>query len=113
MPFYKLSEMQLKQKRPGISGKIISGQNMQMAFIKLEVGATTNHCHINEQMGYVLSGVVEISIGDEKKECSAGDAYLIPSNVIHGFKALSKNGVEYLEIFSPPKEENLQWYFSG
>ena len=31
----------------------------------------------------------------------------IHSNVPHGFKTLGDEDVEYIEIFSPPKEENM------
>ncbi len=110
--FYKVSDMPLKQKHAGMLGRIISGANAQMAFIKLEHGVITNHNHPNEQMGYILSGEVEITIGTVKKICRAGDAYLIPAHLQHGFKVVSKDGCEYLEIFSPPKEENRVWYDS-
>ena len=69
-----------------------------------------HHSHVNEQLGYILSGEVEITIGDEKKICRVGDVYLIPSNISHGFKVLSQEGVEYIELFSPPKNENKEWY---
>ena len=45
-------------------------------------------------------------IEKEKKICGAGEAYLILSNVTHGFKVLSRDGVDYIEVFSPPKDEN-------
>ena len=57
-------------------------------------------------MGYILSGEVEITIGHEKWLCSDGDAYQIPSNLPHGFKPMALEGVDYIEIFSPPKKEN-------
>lgn len=110
--FYKISDMPLKKKHEGMSGRIISGANAQMAFIKLDYGVITNHNHLNEQMGYILSGEVEITIGTAKKICRAGEAYLIPAYLQHGFKVLSRDGCEYLEIFSPPKEENKIWYDS-
>ena len=110
MPFFDWSKMPLKEKSPGMSGKVVTGEKMQLAFVKLAYGVETNHSHMNEQIGYILSGEVELTIGSEKKACIKGDAYLVPSNVRHGFKVLSKEGVEYIEIFSPPKQENQEWY---
>ena len=49
---------------------------------------------------------VEITIDGHTKVLGPGDAYYIPSNVQHGFCVSQAEGVEYLEIFSPPKEEN-------
>ena len=106
MPFTKFSKAELIKARDGIYAKVISGERLQMARIHLEHGVETNHSHPHEQMGYILSGQVEITIGNEKKSCSPGDAYHIQSNVQHGFRPLATEGVDYLEVFSPPKEEN-------
>ncbi|MBW1780260.1 MAG: cupin domain-containing protein [Deltaproteobacteria bacterium] len=106
MPFYNLREIDFRQKQKGIYGKIVDGEKMQMALVHLDFGIETNHSHPNEQIGYVLSGSAEIQIGKEKRICGAGEAYLIPSDVKHGFKVLSQDGMDYMEIFCPPKEEN-------
>lgn len=110
MYFYNLAKMKFKQKYQGIWGLVITGTHMQMTVVRLDFGVSTHHSHPNEQMGYILKGEVEITINEEKKLCRAGDAYVIPSHTPHGFKVLSKTGVEYLEMFSPPKQENTLWY---
>lgn len=109
MGFFDLAKMDLKQRKKGMFGKIITGKNMQMAFIRLEYGVETNHSHENEQMGYILSGEVEITIADTRRKCRSGDVYLIAPNVQHGFKVLSEF-VEYIELFSPLKKELKDWY---
>ena len=106
MPFYNLSEIEFRQKRIGMYGKIVDGEKMQMALVHLDFGIETNHSHPNEQTGYILSGRAEITIDQEKRICGPGEAYLIPSNVTHGFKVLSRDGMDYIEVFSPPKDEN-------
>ena len=77
-----------------------------MTIIKLDPGVTTSHSHINEQIGYILSGKVELTINNEKRVLEKGYSYYIPSNAGHGFKVLENKPLEYLEIFTPPKEEN-------
>lgn len=106
MNIYDFNTMKFLQKRTGVFVKIVTGEKMQMALEKLDYGVANKHSHPNEQMGYVLKGEVEITIADETKKCGPGIAYYIPSNVLHGFKVLSKEGAEWIEIFSPPKEEN-------
>jgi quercetin dioxygenase-like cupin family protein len=106
MPFYNLSEIEFRQKRTGMYGKIVDGEKMQMALVHLDFGIETSHSHPNEQIGYILSGRAEIKIGKEKRICGRGEAYLIPSDVTHGFKVLSRDGVDYIDVFSPPKDEN-------
>lgn len=105
MYFYNLLAMEFKQKREGVFFKSITGEKIQLIYIRLNPGQVTNHSHINEQMGYIIFGKVELTIGDEKKVLGPGEAYHIPSNIQHGFRVLSDKDLEYLEIFSPPKEE--------
>ena len=106
MPFYHLRETPYKQKRKGVQIKAISGEYIQMTFIQLEPGFVSSHKHPEEQMGYILSGEIELVIGQERMECIGGDGYFIPSETLHSFRVLSKQPVELLEVFSPPKEEN-------
>ncbi len=106
MYFYPDFSKNLKKKREGVFLNTLTGEKIQMTYIRLSPGESTNHAHTNEQSGYILKGKVEITINGEKNICKAGDAYIIPSNVSHGFRVPDDGDVEYLEIFSPPKEEN-------
>jgi mannose-6-phosphate isomerase-like protein (cupin superfamily) len=106
MYFFQDLATNLKKKRDRVFINCIRGKNVEMLFIKLEPGESTFHSHSNEQMGYILSGEAEISIDGEIQICRAGDGYYIPCNVQHGFKVLNNNCLEYIEVFSPPKDEN-------
>lgn len=103
--FFNIPSMTYQKKRERVYAKIITGENLQCCFVRLEAGEKTYHSHSNEQMGYILSGQVEVMIDGQVKQLTAGDAYHIPSNIPHGFKVLSNDYVEYFEIFSPPKDE--------
>ena len=106
MAFYDFNQIEFKQKRDKVFMKVISGENVQLVLIKLKPGATTWHSHPHEQMGYILSGKVAITIVDERKVCGPGEAYHVPSHVKHGFEVLGEEDLQYIEIFSPPKDEN-------
>ena len=95
-----------KKKRDCVFIKSITGENAQLTFIQLEPGEMTSHHHPHEQMRYILSGQVELTVDGNTKVLGPGDAYYIPGNVQHGFSVTTVEGVEYIEIFSPPKEEN-------
>jgi quercetin dioxygenase-like cupin family protein len=43
----------------------------------------TLHSHQNDQVGYVVYGEVEITIGDETRICYGGDSYAIPGGILH------------------------------
>ena len=60
------------------------------------------HQHVQEQFGYVISGGFEMTVGDETAILDAGDAYFIPSNVPHMFRAIGET--EAIDVFSPRRE---------
>lgn len=107
MTFSNFAEKPFIEKKPGIFMKVLTGQNMQLAYGHLEPETTTLHSHPNEQIGYILSGEVEITIDTKASLCKSGMAYSIPAGVKHGFKVVSTEPLEYIEIFSPSKKENI------
>ncbi len=106
MGFYNFNQIVFIQKRENVFIKSITGKKLQMLLVRLKSGEKTDHRHPQEQVGYILSGKVELTIANEKRVCGPGEAYHIPSNIQHGFEVLSEEGLEYIEIFSPPKAKN-------
>ena len=104
--FYNMNEIPFRQKREmlDITGK--TGKNLQMIIGRLDPGFASDHSHPQEQMGFILSGEIELTIGNETRRCGAGYAYHIPANVHHSFRVVSDSPAEILDIFSPPKDEN-------
>ncbi len=107
MYFYDLESMEYKEKRENLHVKVITGKNIQIGFGKLDPGFTSDHSHPNEQIGRVISGEIELTINGETKTCTAGDIYHIPPEAHHSFKVLSDRPAEIMDIFSPPKAENI------
>ena len=106
MSFFHIASIPYQKKRERVFIKSITGERLQFTFIRLEAGESTHHRHPEEQMGYILSGHVEVTIDEQTHVLGPGEAYHIPANVPHGFRVTEAEGVEYLEVFSPPKEEN-------
>lgn len=63
------------------------------------------HTHPHEQIGYLVSGRVKFELGDETKELTAGDSWVIPSEVPHEVTAIVDSVA--LDIFSPAREEYI------
>jgi len=105
MRFYDFAEIEYKKLRDRVFLKHITGERSQLCLIRLDPGETTDHSHPQEQIGYILSGQVEVFIGEERKILGPGEGYHIPGGVRHGFR-VGDAPVEYIEIFAPPKEEN-------
>jgi quercetin dioxygenase-like cupin family protein len=70
----------------------------------LEAGAVVaEHSHMNDQVGYIVSGKLEITIGGETRVCQSGDSYAIPGGVPHSARALAQTVA--IDVFSPPRND--------
>lgn len=66
-------------------------------------GIVPIHNHPHEQIGYVVTGAIEFTIGERVEVLRAGDGYVIPGNVPHACRALEDSVA--IDIFSPVREE--------
>ena len=106
MYFRKLNSEKYFVKREGVEIKDITGTSSQLTIVRLTPGIKTNHNHPQEQIGFILSGEIRITIGQQQEILSKGDGYYIPSNLQHGFEVVSNDPAVFIEVFSPPKQEN-------
>lgn len=77
---------------------------VEFAFAADGVGAPHSHPHV--QSTYVKSGRFEFTVGDETFEVGPGDAFVIPSNAVHGCRALGEAGV-LVDTFTPRRDDFL------
>jgi len=91
----------------GITRRTLStGQKLMLCLFEWEPGAILpEHSHHHEQVGYVVSGKVEFTIGERTILLGPGESYAIPSNVVHSGKSYEPTRV--LDAFSPIREEYL------
>ncbi|MEW5910399.1 MAG: cupin domain-containing protein, partial [Thermodesulfobacteriota bacterium] len=69
----------------GVTLRLVSGEKMSMAFYSLNPHAIIpEHAHPHEQMGTVLKGSLQLTIGGVEKIVTQGIAYHVPSNLPHG-----------------------------
>lgn len=61
------------------------------------------HSHMNDQVGYVVKGKLEMTVGEETRTLQAGDSYAIPGGVPHSAVALEDAVV--IDVFSPPRND--------
>jgi quercetin dioxygenase-like cupin family protein len=103
--FIKNNERELKAHIEGIKYKTF-GERTSLSEFSLEKGSTIpKHMHPHEQTGYVISGRLLFSIGDERFEAEPGDSWNIPGNVEHDVEVLEDTVV--IEVFSPAREDYL------
>ena len=61
------------------------------------------HHHMNDQVGYVVAGELELTVGDKTEVLKVGDSYAIPGGIQHGAKA--RVATVLIDVFSPPRED--------
>ena len=105
MYFFGLDELKEKEIAPNVKIRTISGEKMMISYVTLAPHAEVPlHNHPHEQVGIILEGEMEFTIGNETRICKKGDTYVIPGGVMHGVRVLDKPAVA-MDIFSPPREE--------
>lgn len=104
-PFVDSGKAARRTLAPGVTATIAWGEKLMLSLVTLEPGAVVApHSHPHEQMGLMVSGTMELTIGDETRILSAHDMYVIPGGVTHSAKG-GAEGALALDAFSPPREE--------
>jgi quercetin dioxygenase-like cupin family protein len=86
---------------------LVHGKNTLMTEFILKKGAVLPaHRHPQEQTGYLVSGHMYLTIGDEEHEVRTGDSWMIPGNVEH--RATIVTDSIAVEVFSPVRNDYLQ-----
>jgi len=85
---------------------LVYGDRTLMAEFRLEHGADLpRHSHPHEQTGYLVSGEIELTIGDETHQVKPGDSWCIAGGVEH--KATVLEDSVAIEVFSPVREDYI------
>jgi len=105
--YVKIAGVEATDLGEGVTRKILaSGGTMMTVQFSFDKGAVgTPHTHVHEQVGYVLQGRFELTLGNDKTTLEAGDTYYVPSNTVHGVVAL-EDGV-LLDVFTPQRQDFL------
>ncbi|MDE2710932.1 MAG: cupin domain-containing protein [Acidobacteriota bacterium] len=92
-----------------LSRRIITADRAMLTHVYLDKGAVVPmHSHDNEQITYVISGVLRFWIEDEDSEpidVKAGEVLVLPSWVPH--KAIALEDTLDVDIFTPPRQDWL------
>ncbi len=108
MSHIKSSQIEVEEVAPGMTRQIMGyDSDIMLVKVNFEKGAIGyEHQHHHQQVSYVISGKFEVNIGGKKEVLEAGDAFVIPSDVLHGAVCL-ESGV-LIDTFSPLREDFLE-----
>ncbi len=92
---------------PGVAIRTHALQNLMLSVVHCEEGAVVAlHAHPHEQMGLLISGHFDFTIGGVTRRLGPGDMWRIPSGVPHTVVAVGGPAVA-IDIFSPVREDYL------
>jgi len=104
---YRWDSIQPDTPVPLLHRRLIKGEQILLAMIRLEKGCTVAlHHHHSEQVAYVISGRVRWGLGEpgtpERREfeMGGGEVLHLPSNLPHQIEALEESQI--LDMLSPP-----------
>jgi quercetin dioxygenase-like cupin family protein len=98
-----------EQLNPLLSRQFVSGAQAMLSRIQLQKGCVVPwHSHPNEQIVFILSGILRFTVGEEGAEkhvydVHGGETLVIPGNVPHMAEALEDT--DNLDIFAPPRQD--------
>jgi quercetin dioxygenase-like cupin family protein len=90
---------------PGVEIRTSWCKHMMLSVVHLEAGAVVpDHSHPHEQMGIMISGRLQFTIGGHTRILSPGDIWRIPGGVVHRVVAIDGPAVA-LDAFHPIRED--------
>jgi quercetin dioxygenase-like cupin family protein len=107
--WYRWEDIPRETVSPMLDRKLITGDRMMIAQVFLKKGCIVpKHSHENEQITYILEGVLRFWIGEDESQevlVRAGEVLTIPSNVPHKAEALEDT--LDVDVFTPPRQDWL------
>ena len=106
---HRWDDLPREELSPTIRRRLITGDSMMIAHVYLAKGAIVpKHAHHNEQITYILEGVLRFRLGEDEAEqidVHAGEVLTIPPHVPHTAEALEDT--LDVDVFTPPREDWL------
>jgi quercetin dioxygenase-like cupin family protein len=106
---YVWNEIPREKLNNDISRRLITGDNMMIAHVYLNRGGVVpKHSHHNEQITYVLEGVLKFLLGEDQQTeiiVAAGEVLTIPPNLPHS--AIALEDTLDVDVFNPPRQDWL------
>jgi quercetin dioxygenase-like cupin family protein len=103
----KSSNVPIEAVAKGLRRQIM-GYDSDIMLVRVDFdkdGIGEPHTHPHQQVSYVVSGNFEVTINDKSEILGPGDAFIVPSNALHGAVCLEAGTL--IDTFSPLREDFL------
>jgi quercetin dioxygenase-like cupin family protein len=92
--------------REGVERKSFSGEGATVCLHRLSPNnEQMPHSHPNEQIVYIISGVVDFHVGEEVHRLAAGELIAIPPDIQHYAVVVGDEVSINMDIFTPRRPE--------
>ena len=103
--FVEIEQIGPQQIWEGVVARAVHGERVTLAVIELDADCLLpDHFHANEQVGILLSGSLELRIGDETRTMRPGTTWRIAADVPHEART-GPEGAVVVEVWSPPRSD--------
>ncbi|HZZ73330.1 MAG TPA: cupin domain-containing protein [Pirellulales bacterium] len=90
---------------PGVEVFTMHGAHLMLSYVEIQPGGVVEeHSHPHEQLGLLLEGELDFTIGGERRIVRKGDMWRIPGGVLHSAVG-GPQGCHALDVFYPIREE--------
>jgi quercetin dioxygenase-like cupin family protein len=90
---------------PGVETRTVAGEALMLSLVTFEPGSVVpEHSHHHEQMGMMISGRLEFTVGGVTRVLGPGDSWRIPGGVPHRVVARDGPAVA-LDVFHPVRDD--------
>jgi transcriptional regulator with XRE-family HTH domain len=107
-PFYRSEDLVEIGRIDAISYRVVGfdfpHRNMMVLHERYKPGTSTGNLfsHVAQEAGIVISGAVEVTVGDQSRVLEPGDSYYFDSRIPHAFKNVGNEESEIFSAISPP-----------
>ncbi|SEM32537.1 transcriptional regulator, XRE family with cupin sensor [Roseovarius azorensis] len=107
-PFYRAEDLPEIGNPDNISYKIIGldhvFRSIQFLHETYSVGADSGEMltHVAQEAGFVMTGQVEVTVGQATRVLNRGDGYYFDSREFHRFRNVGSTKAEIISAISPP-----------
>jgi quercetin dioxygenase-like cupin family protein len=103
------NQVEAELTEEGVKRKVLGhGGSLMMTEVTFKKGAIGSiHSHPHEQVSYIIQGSFEFNLDGDIQKVWKGDSIYIPSDTLHGVKALEENSI-ILDVFTPQRDEFLK-----
>jgi unsaturated pyranuronate lyase len=104
MSVVRLDTVPVREIFPGIRARVVHSARTSQSFVEIDAGVSfPEHQHPHEQIVNVLEGELEIVSGNETHRLRPGEVLVIPPDVPHRGRAITKCRV--LDVFAPTRDD--------